>query len=384
MRFSPYGLIPDAEVIAREYDLQPLKIEYIPNLKRELKPGWLMPYLYNIDSMLHGRWEYWQRLQLVPTEKYPLLQESDPDKRLANIREHILPAEPIPQIDFDRGYVSNGDKGRKMLDICLDKMLIKGGYVNLMSRIEYFLDWLLYGFGHPHPWFKQLPPEPRGCEGCSMVLYQLFDLFRLLYRPKDYWGTLIAQHKGKSSQKYTGYFPTPGNVSTMMGKMLMSYQKDARLEVGCEPAIGTGVMTLEPSNHILSMVGIDIDKLLLKATLINWYFYCPWFATPIFYLVDRVDLLWGNSLLGSDHPNAPKSIHQKYWREKYLDIYSVTLVKKDWQAEMQKIIDLKPIEATAAKIAQPQVSDKLQSLKKSAKPKSFKRPRSKKNFKSLF
>ena len=61
MRFSPYGLIPDAEVIAKEYDLQPLKTEYIPSLKRELKSGWLMPYLYNIDSMLHGRWEYWQR-----------------------------------------------------------------------------------------------------------------------------------------------------------------------------------------------------------------------------------------------------------------------------------------------------------------------------------
>lgn len=94
-----------------------------------------------------------------------------------------MPAEPIPQIDFDRGYVSGRDKGRKMLDICLDKMLTKGGYVNLMSRVEYFLDWLLYGFGHPHPWFKELPSEPRGCVGCSMVLYQLFDLFRLLYRP---------------------------------------------------------------------------------------------------------------------------------------------------------------------------------------------------------
>ena len=105
---------------------------------------------------------------------------------------------------------------------------------------------------------------------------------------------------------------------------------------------------------------------------------------PIFYLADCTDLLWGNSLAGSDDSSYPQSIHQKHWLEQYQNIYPVTLVKKDWQAEMQKIIDLKPIEATAAKIAQPQVSDKLQSLKKSAKPKSFKRPRSKKNFKSLF
>ncbi len=37
-------------------------------------------------------------------------------------------------------------------------------------------------------------------------------------------------------------------------------------------------MTLEPSNRILSMVATDIDKVLLKATLVNWYWYCPWFA----------------------------------------------------------------------------------------------------------
>ena len=71
------------------------------------------------------------------------------------------------------------------------------------------------------------------------------------------------------------------------------------------------------------------------------------FAMPIFYLVDRVDLLWGNSLVGSDHPNAPKSIHQKYWREKYRDIYPVNLVERDWSSEVQKIIDLQPAQAKA-------------------------------------
>ena len=384
MRFSLYSGIRGTDAIASEYAQQELRQNYVNNLKRDLKHGWLMPYLYNIDAMLWGRWEYWQRLQLVPTEKYFLLQESDLDKRLANIQEHILPAEPIPQIDFDGCYVGDRDKGRKMLDICLDKMLTSSGYISTIGRIEYLLDWLLYGFGHPHPWFKELPIEPHSCDGCATVLYQLFDLFPLLYRPKDYWGVLIADAKGKNSQKHTGYFPTPGNVSTMMGKILMSHQKDARLEVGCEPAIGTGVMTLEPSNHILSMVGTDIDKLLLKATLVNWYLYCPWFAMPIFYLADCTDLLWGNSLAGSDDSSYPQSIHQKYWLEQYQNIYPVTLVKKDWQTEMQKIIDLKPIEATAAKIAQPQARDELQSLKKLAKPKSFKRPESKKKFKSLF
>ena len=102
---------------------------------------------------------------------------------------------------------------------------------------------------------------------------------------------------------------------------------------------------------------------------------------PIFYLVDRVDLLWGNSLVRSDHPNAPKSIHQKYWREKYRDIYPVSLVEKDWSREMQKIIDLQPAKAKAPEIVKRE--NDSESIKKQ-KPKGFKRPSRKKKSKSLF
>ncbi|MBE9048659.1 hypothetical protein IQ255_30500 [Pleurocapsales cyanobacterium LEGE 10410] len=102
---------------------------------------------------------------------------------------------------------------------------------------------------------------------------------------------------------------------------------------------------------------------------------------PIFYLVDRVDLLWGNSLIGSDHPNAPQSIHQKYWREKYRDIYPVNLVEKDWLKEVQMIINLQPAQAKAPKIAKQESDSKpMQNLKS----KSFKRPPGKKRSRSLF
>ena len=379
--FSVYSLVPNKDEIAREEYNRSLKTKYIPNLKRNLKPGWLFPHLYHHDALLHGRWEYWHRLQLVPAEKFHLLQEPDPEIRLASIREHILLKEPIPPILFGEGGVSSHNKGRKMLEICLDKMLTAGGYTSMLTRIEYFLDWLLYGFGHPHPWFGQLPTEPSGCEGCSMVLYQLFNLFHLLYQPQDYWGGLVVEAKGKGSQKHTGYFPTPSTVAVMMEKMLFSDDKDTRLQIGYEPAIGTGVMTLEPSNQVLNMVGTDIDKLLLKACLVNWYLYCPWFAMPIFYLVDRVDLLWGNSLVGSDHPNFPQSIHQKYWREKYRDIYPVNLVERDWSKEMQKIVDLQPAQAKAPEIVEKKSdSESVQN----PKPKGFKRPSGKRKSKSLF
>lgn len=55
----------------------------------------------------------------------------------------------------------------------------------MITRIEYLLDWLLFALGHPH--FGELPPEPYSCQGCSMVLYQLFNLFPVIYLPKDYW-----------------------------------------------------------------------------------------------------------------------------------------------------------------------------------------------------
>ena len=276
--FSPYSLISNKSALIREEAEKPLKTKYIPNLKRDLKPGWLIHHLYHYDAILHGRWEYWQNLQLVPKEKYALLQEEDPDKRLDNIRNHILPKEPIPEIVFSDRYASNGDRGTKMIQLCLDSMLTKGGYVNVMARIEYMLDWLLFAFGHPNPWFKELPPEPHSCDGCSMVLYQLFDLFPVLHEPKDYWGNLIADAKSKGSQKHTGYFPTPNTVANAIGKMLFCSEGDNRLEMGYEPAIGTGVMTLEPSNRVLCMTGADIDNILLKATLVNWYWFCPWFA----------------------------------------------------------------------------------------------------------
>ncbi|MGB5636630.1 MAG: hypothetical protein WBM86_28160 [Waterburya sp.] len=141
-------------------------------------------------------------------------------------------------------------------------------------------------------------------------------------------------------------------------------------------------MTLEPSNHILSMVGTDIDKILLKACLVNWYLYCPYFAMPLYYLVDQTDLLWGNSLAGADHPDTPKSIHQKYWIELYRDIYPVTLVEKDWLEEIKKIIALQPTKIAAPEITRSDPSNL--EPEKNKKPQGFKRSTSEKKSKSLF
>ena len=72
MPFSPYSLLPGKvkQAMINEERNKPLKTEYIPNLKRDLKPGWLLPMLYNYDSVMYGRWEYWTKLQIVPKDKF--------------------------------------------------------------------------------------------------------------------------------------------------------------------------------------------------------------------------------------------------------------------------------------------------------------------------
>jgi hypothetical protein len=105
---------------------------------------------------------------------------------------------------------------------------------------------------------------------------------------------------------------------------------------------------------------------------------------PPFYLIDRTDLMWGNSLAGPDCENAPVSIHQKHWLEQYRDIYPVALVEQDWREETRKLIDLQPAPVTAPEIQQPKIEDDLMQADKPSMPKGFNRAKSQKKSKSLF
>jgi hypothetical protein len=231
------------------------------NLVRDLQHGWLLQYLLPLESMLHGRWEYWTRCQMSPGR---------------------LPDEPIPVIDFG----GNGDEAkaaRTMLETALGSITQSGGSNGWMGwsgsqNVAYLLDWLLFGFGHNGQ--KELPEEPRGCEGASMRLYQLFDLSPLLLWPYDHWAELLAEVKhGQGS----GFFPTPHHVVEVMTRMTMS-QGDHRMETVCDCCLGTGRMLLHASNYSLRLYGQDIDTTVLKGALVNGYLYAPWLVKPIAWL----------------------------------------------------------------------------------------------------
>ena len=42
------------------------KKEIDPDLKRDLKPGWLLSYLVQTENLFWGRWHYWSECQLMP------------------------------------------------------------------------------------------------------------------------------------------------------------------------------------------------------------------------------------------------------------------------------------------------------------------------------
>ena len=243
----------------------PVKID--PNLKRDLKHGWLIPYLFGIDTQVWGRWAYW--LQMAETK--------------------TLPTEPIPQIDFDLGegiytVEGNNSKARKHLDECLDIINQHPwqGFTS-QSTLTYFLEWLLYGFGASMQ--PTLPPEPS--KGASMRLYQKFNLTYLLAYPWDYFGGLFVDCGVGGGRN--AFYPTPMTVCRLMYEMTMPAGQDLRLQTFMEPCIGTGRMALFASNHCLVIYGADIEAMCIKASIVNMYLYAPWAARPLTFLDDLAE-----------------------------------------------------------------------------------------------
>ena len=287
-----------------------------PNLKRDLKHGWLLPYIGEIDRILWGRWDYWARCNAMPEHAYYRLQmepalallENRPIEALPKfVIEETLPKEPIPQIEWEYSPLVS-----KMLDRTLDSIPNSGtwrSWGGSRDYIRYFLKWAFYGFGHPKQ--PELPAEPRHCEGASMRLYQLFDAGLMQLFPEDYWGRLIPEITSKSSQQASGFFPTPLHLMELMTNLISDHESD-RTSTFYEPCVGTGSAMLAISNHCLSGIGQDIDSLLLDCALFQNYLYAPWLAVPIWWL-GNTDLLLGNTLSAE----IPTSINAKYWYEQW-------------------------------------------------------------------
>ena len=296
---------------------QKKKQALIPNLKRDLKPGWLLAILAQIDRCLWGRWDYWALCQAVPAHAWmrwkmepmlAILENRKPEILPKFVIEETLPAEPIPQIEWQHSPTAEA-----MLYNTLNCIPQHGEWKtwSAWDYLEFFLDWVLFAFGHPA--YKILPKEPAGCEGASMRLYQMFDLSIVMLYPEDYMGRLLPQICGKTAQKSSGFYPTPLALCQLISK-LVSGDKTERISSFNEPACGTGALMLTQSNYCLSGIGQDIDPTLLKCALFQFYMFAPWLAVPIWWL-GQTDLLLGNSL-SSDRP---QSMNATYWYNEWFE-----------------------------------------------------------------
>lgn len=248
---------------------KPNKID--PNLKRNLTHGWMLSYLLSIDYMTWQRWAYWQKI---------------------SISNKLIP-EKIPQIEFGHNggtSTGQGSIARKHLENVLG--LIPNTGNNWLSwgdwRIfEYFLDWLLFGFGHVGT--KEEPQEPSQCEGASMRLYQAFNLGNFMAYPYDYFGDMLAEH---NHGRRIGFFPTPHPVCEMMTKMLFhdaeASGKDTRVLTVNDPCVGTGRMLLHASNYSFRLYAQDINPIVIKCCLVNGYLYAPWLVKPFAFLDNQL------------------------------------------------------------------------------------------------
>jgi hypothetical protein len=229
-------------------------------IERTLDRGWMIPFLTAADMGMHRRWEHWFKIMMAGQ----------------------LIDEPIPQLHYGPAF----PRVRKMLDFSLDCVPRSGSWLGMGRErtLEYFVDWILYGFGWSG--MKELPKEPQGCEGASMRLYQTFGLDWLQLWPHDYFGDYLEEiHYGQG----VSFFRTPWEVAWMMTQMTMmptghEDPTELRTKTVCDPCVGTGIFLICASNFSYRLFGMDISHLISKVCVLNLYLYAPWGAKPFPFL----------------------------------------------------------------------------------------------------
>ncbi len=224
-----------------------------PDLTLDITPpghGWLLPVLIECESRCWGRWDHWLRTM----EAGRILDE------------------PIPQIQF---APHEATLARKMHEKSLDSIARYGGWQGWGSwrLFDYYLDWLLYGFGDHRQKEPPVEPEP----GAFSRLYQVFCMEAMIAWPADLFGDLLAENRhGRGA----GFFPTPHNVVELMTRMTFPPDADNRLQTFHDPCVGTGRMPLHASNHTYRLSAQDVNDTVLKACIVNGYCFAPWLVRP--------------------------------------------------------------------------------------------------------
>jgi len=237
--------------------------------------GWLIPFLFDIETMFWGRWEYWART----LEAGKLLDE------------------PIPQISFIGEGCNTAGDNKKMLSKCLDHYRA----YTVSARLADLLEWILWGFGDR----DQEERPSRVNEVLNEHWYRTFNLGLMIKFPQDYFGDIYAEERSPDSNRRSGFFPTPHNIVEAMVRMTMegptekadNGDRDQREFSVCDPCVGTGRMLMHASNYSVNLYGVDIDRTCVMACKVNGYLYMPWLIRPAPWLKKAEGVSHGDSLL---------------------------------------------------------------------------------------
>ncbi len=214
--------------------------------------GWLIPYLINGDLMFNNaRWLFWLRC----------------------LKDRHIPNEELPQIHF---IPSSGDPKvvavRKHIEKAIDYIAYKTG---AWDALQTLMEWLLWGLGQTGAEFPRLNEEQH------MWLYKYFQLGLLQETPHDYWGDIIAERKGNGDWNRNAFYPTPENIVQFMTEMTAADPDEKGIfRTALDPCIGSGRFGMYLSNKLVFIYGNDIDRVVIKAALINMNLYAPWVALP--------------------------------------------------------------------------------------------------------
>ena len=282
---EPTGGLSAVQALRHELRDFPINKSPDPKLRRDLEPGFLLPYLLDFDALTYRRWDYW----------------------FEAMEAGSLPERPIPPVDW---LGSADPRTRKMIETTLDAIPRHGSWQTMggWDYFRYLVRWMLWGFGHPG---YGEPEEPDGCEGASMRVYQVLNICAWMLWPFDYFGDLLAENAYGKKQ---GFFPTPMDVCLMMTEMLMgNADEDLRAKTVCEPAVGTGRFLLTASNYSLRLYGQDIDPTLCMACLVNGYLFAPWMVRPLPFLDgDNLDPRQSRAISDSIAAQAPPHIAEAF------------------------------------------------------------------------
>ena len=252
-------------------------------LERQSKPGWLLPYLLALDIADidntglnkkqrkeaniqdtcpdiftgRGRWAYW----------------------LWILEQNQLPADPIPQIQFES---HPNPQDAKAVQEWL-RYPVRRHFSWYDEAWLMLVKWLLHGFGFTRMGvdreIERIPDDVKA------QWYRQVNLANLLNSPCD-WSAFVLQggladDKSKRSpwSHSTGFYSTPLDVCTMMAQMnFLTYDKlsETRVLTVCDPCVGTGSMLLPASNYSLRLYGVDIVGDLCLCSILNGYLWMPW------------------------------------------------------------------------------------------------------------